>query len=682
MNGKKAQFLNVIRSAERMIIPVYQRNYDWKIEQCRQLFDDLVDIIRDKHEHFFGSVVSVEIDQNSSRLIIDGQQRIATISIMLIAIRNLIKDDNILMRDKKLSARIFLHYLYDDEAVDDKRSKLQLIKQDQKAFQRLFDTGVEFIAESNVTRNYEYFYEQFRQLDVAADDIFNAIKMLSIIDITLDSKSDDPQKIFESLNSTGLDLNEGDKIRNFILMNMAPEQQEQLYNDYWHRIEELTKTADTYNYDVSSFVRDYLTIKTNKIPKKDEVYAAFKAYSIRSALGAEECLSDLLKYATYYNEINSARTSSKRVNDILRLFNVLEMSICMPYLLALCNFRAEQKISEDDFFKVFQLIDSYIFRRIICEVPSRALDRVFQTLHRDALKLDTGYVDAVSHQLIIKTRTARFPTDDEFSEQIIERNVFGMNPKAKVYLFARLENGISPNGADILDRLIDKTYIIDRIMPQRLSLNWKRELGANADIIHSIWINRLANATVIEAGTIKSAASFKDKKFAQTGFHNSALQLNRDIAQYQRWTNDELQARSLVLAELTINLWAYPESNYKPAVKENEIRTLDDDIDFTGRSVLSYSFRGEHCDVKNWTDMYVQILKTFYTLDSAQLYQFAKNKPTFAPSPFVNGIKIGKKLYIHTITDTNKKLKTLRDLFNFFKIDKDELEIELRPAVN
>ena len=219
MNGKKAQLLNVIRSAERMIIPVYQRNYDWKIEQCKQLFDDLVDVIRDKHEHFFGSVVSVEIDQNSSRLIIDGQQRIATISIILIAIRNLIREDNISVRDKKLSARIFLHYLYDDESADDKRAKLQLITQDQTAFQRLFDTGVELIAASNVTRNYEYFYEQFRRLDVTADDIFNAIKMLSIIDITLDSRSDDPQKIFESLNSTGLDLNEGDKIRNFILMN-------------------------------------------------------------------------------------------------------------------------------------------------------------------------------------------------------------------------------------------------------------------------------------------------------------------------------------------------------------------------------------------------------------------------------------------------------------------------------
>ena len=682
MEGKDRPLLRVIKDAAHMIIPVYQRNYDWKIEQCRQLLDDLIDVMQDKHEHFFGSVVSVEIDRNGSRLIIDGQQRIVTVSLMLLALVDLICGENELLQcnDKSRFVDNALHeYLksrYDGE------KKLQLIKNDQLAFEKLFEPVSKHIEESNITRNYNFFFNSFRQLK-SADAIFEAINMLSIIDIILDSRSDNPQKIFESLNSTGLDLNEGDKIRNFILMNMPPDKQEQFYNDYWHKIEELTKPADgSLSYNVSGFVRDYLTVKTNKIPRQDAVYVEFKSYASKSRLDSQEFLSDMLKYARYYNAINTARTSSKRANDILTRFNLLQVKVSMPYFLALCNFRAEQKISEDDFVEVFRIIDSYAFRRLMCDVPSNSYNKIFPTLHYNALTKNTGYVDALKYALTIRSGEFRCPNDEEFATQILEKDIRSLIPRGRIYFFARLESGISPNGLDILSGLLDKTYVIDWIMPKKLTIGWKRELGARAEEIHETWVNRSANLTVLDAGVRRSSLSFKEKKFMQNGFHYSSLQLNRAIDQYQNWTERELFHRSNVLKQLALKLWAYPQSSFKPSIREKDLHSLAEDFDFTGRTVLGYTFDGKRYNVKDWKDMYTQVLKLVFSINSSQMYQFAKQNSTFASTAFVNGFQIGNRLYSHANTDTNKKMRILRELFDLCGLDKDELEIELRPAVN
>lgn len=362
MNGKKAKLLGLIKGADGLIIPVYQRNYDWTVAQCQQLFDDLVEIVRDNHEHFFGSVVSVELD-NGGRLIIDGQQRLATVSILLVALKNLLQENKLTVKDKKLASKIFLYYIFNDDASEEDKTKLQLIKTDQAAFGSLFKSADRHIRESNITRNYNFFYDHILRSNVPADEIFNAVKQLSIIDITLD-ESDDAQKIFESLNSTGLDLNEGDKIRNFILMNLSPERQKLLYDNYWHRIEELTKPDKALSYNVSGFVRDYLTVKTNKIPNENNIYAAFKKYKENIKLDVEELLDDMLKYAQYYNAIKSARTNSKRVNEILRRFHILKVTVSIPYFLAVFDHYSEQKISEDDLVEAFAIIESFVLRRL------------------------------------------------------------------------------------------------------------------------------------------------------------------------------------------------------------------------------------------------------------------------------------------------------------------------------
>ena len=265
MKGTECKFVKYMEGADkRFVIPVYQRNYDWKTENCKQLYDDLVKIIKEhRKSHFFGSLVSVynPDGHNEEFLIIDGQQRLTTVSLLFLAMYNLIDKGIIVSETANLKQRIFEEYLVDKWKPEDTRIKLKPVKNDQKAFGKLFSDSTEHIRESNLTVNYDYFYDRIQKQEITIDQLYDAICCLEIINIRLD-RDDNPQLIFESLNSTGLDLSEGDKIRNFILMGLPPKEQEVYYEKYWNKIEVCTK------YDVSAFIRDYLSVKQFRSRRK------------------------------------------------------------------------------------------------------------------------------------------------------------------------------------------------------------------------------------------------------------------------------------------------------------------------------------------------------------------------------------------------------------------------------
>lgn len=274
MKGSECRLIEYMEgSKKRFIIPVYQRNYDWKTENCKQLYDDLVKVIKNnRRSHFFGSLVSVyePSGRNTEFLVIDGQQRLTTVSLLFLAMYNLISNGITVPEDASLGKQIYEDFLVDKYQTQDTRIKLKPVKNDQKAFGKLFDSEDEHIRESNLTMNYNYFYDRIQKQEITIDQLFDAICSLEIINITLNNE-DNPQLIFESLNSTGLDLSEGDKIRNFILMGLPAKEQDEYYEKYWNRIEECTK------YDVSSFVRDYLSVKQLVIPSQKKIYISFKA---------------------------------------------------------------------------------------------------------------------------------------------------------------------------------------------------------------------------------------------------------------------------------------------------------------------------------------------------------------------------------------------------------------------
>ena len=290
MKGSECKLAEYMEgSKKRFVIPVYQRNYDWKTEHCKQLFDDLVKVIRNhRRSHFFGSIVSVynPDGRNTEFLVIDGQQRLTTVSLLLLAMYNLIKNEVIIPTTASLSQQIYEDYLVDKWQPKETRIKLKPVKNDQRAFGKLFEETKEHIRESNLTANYNYFYDRIQKQEITVDEIFDAICSLEIINITLNNE-DNPQLIFESLNSTGLDLSEGDKIRNFILMGLPTKIQETYYEKYWNRIEECTQ------YDVSAFIRDYLSVKQLSIPSQKRIYVNFKEYVELSGLETEELLKEI-----------------------------------------------------------------------------------------------------------------------------------------------------------------------------------------------------------------------------------------------------------------------------------------------------------------------------------------------------------------------------------------------------
>ena len=391
MNGNAQKLIKYMDGAsKRFIIPVYQRNYDWKMEHCKQLYDDLVKVIRqNRRSHFFGSIVSVQSETGTMEefLIIDGQQRLTTISLLLLAIYHLLCSGKMVSQDRQLTDKILKKYLIDEYEPEEKRIKLKPIKNDQKAFGILFDKDEERIPDSNLTINYQYFYDRIQREELSIDELFDAICRLEIINISLNHE-DNPQLIFESLNSTGLDLSEGDKIRNYILMGLPNDQQTKFYEKYWNRIENHT------DYDVSSFVRDYLSIKQQSTPNMNSVYPAFKKYvEDTDQADIEPLLKDLLEYAKRYAVLLRGGYSDERLNGCIYRLNRLSTSVTRPFLLEALRLRENGVLTADELVEIFQFTESYLFRRTICDLPTNALNKIFLLLHREIVRMDGSEED-------------------------------------------------------------------------------------------------------------------------------------------------------------------------------------------------------------------------------------------------------------------------------------------------
>lgn len=682
MKGDSKELLKFLEGSDkRFVIPVYQRNYDWKRENCQQLLNDLSDVIEEGREsHFFGSIVSST--EGDDRIIIDGQQRITTISLLLLALIHLIAQNEITCESEILSEKITNEYLIDKYKPEEKKIKLKPVKNDLQAFKALFCDQSDKLLDSNITQNYLYFYEALKSLNKSADDIYDAIKKLVIIDIALE-KNDDPQLIFESLNSTGLDLSEADKIRNYILMGLEQSLQEKLYENYWNKIEEQT------DYRVSEFIRHYLTLKLSAWPKQSNVYPAFKNYVVNNDLDIEELLSDILVYARLYSQIVSASTNSNKANLILKRLNLLETTVIYPFLFALFRKYSNSEITEEHLCKVLAGIESYLFRRIVCEAPTNALNKVFASLNNEALRKmnsEDDYADAVIYSLLRKSGTTRFPDDSEFEDAVRTRDFYNMRAKNKVYYFTRLVNGDSYEILDVESAMNSQQnpLTIEHIMPRTLSATWKNELGSEYNSIHDEWVNRIANLTLTAYNSKYSNRSFSEKLTIENGFKESPLPLNTWIAQQEKWTLQELETRNDIMASSFLGLWPLPSSNFAPKEIGREEYTLSDQFDFTGTYVASFTFMGEKHQVNSWKEAAEELLVQINELEPATLYALAK-KDSF-PSSYL-GIfnydepgwtKIGTNLYAYLATSTETKMRLLESVFASVGISGDDLSFEIR----
>ena len=700
MHGTVENFVQILRKSDKLIIPVYQRNYDWKEIHCQTLFDDLVKTIKNKRKaHFFGGIVSVnDPDGNMSDfLIIDGQQRITTVSLLLLALVKLLKENKVQSNDNYLADTIIKKFLADEINPNERKVKLKPIKGDADAFNLLWQDSEEYNLSSNVTLNYLYFYNRIQKGELKADQIFDAVQRLEVISISLKTPDDDPQLVFESLNSTGLYLNEGDKIRNYILMGLPTDAQEKFYSEYWNPIEKKAGYGKNGNsFDVSLFIRDFLSIKQRRIPSIGSVHNSFKEYAepFRNS-DIEPLLREMLEYAHRYEKLlNGSSDFPVSLNASIYRLNRFESNVTRPFLMEILRLNEQNVLSSADMAKVFHTIESYLFRRIICDLPSNALNKVFLALANDVNRFDgtwDNFINKMNYVLSSKKGKARFPYDSEFAEGLLQKNIYKMPPRYKAYLFERFENGNSLEYKSIYDRLDKGEYTIEHIMPQNLSLEWQTALGSDYVSIYETWLHRLANLTLSAYNTKYQNYPFEQKRTMKDGYLESGFRMNQFIAQNTKWGTEELKNRAEHLKKQAIKLWPFVVTTYAPHEKEFDEYALDDDINFTNKTIVKYRLNGVESEVKSWAEMYTSVLRTLHKKNKLILNYLADADDSVemsihidrSKSGFISRSKSGSKkstkiddnIFIWINTSTQHKINLLQKFFDLFGEEQANLVI-------
>ena len=689
MKGSEAKLLEYMEGAKkRFVIPVYQRNYDWKIENCKQLYDDLVKVIKyDRRSHFFGSIVSSYQPNGryTEYLVIDGQQRLTTVSLLLLAMYTLISEGKVHPQTETMAQEIFEDYLVDKHQPKETRIKLKPVKNDKSAFEKLFDLEEENDRQSNLTYNYEYFYNRIQKEEISIEELYDSLFKLEIINIDL-TADDDPQLIFESLNSTGMALSEGDKIRNFILMGLPAQIQNDYYEKYWNKIELCT------NYEVSLFVRDYLSVKQQAIPSMSKIYVTFKNYVEEKDLKTEELLKDLLNYAKWYEILLKGKTSDRQLNACIYRLNRLETTITRPFFLEVLRMWAKEPsaISIQEVREIFLFTENYLFRRSICDLPTNALNKIFLMLHREIIRYDgteTDYVEKFKYALLSKTERGRFPRDEEFAEALGTRQIYLMNIKNKAYILERIENFGIDEDKDIYRHLDEGTYSVEHIMPQHLTPQWVTALGDDYEEIHETWLHRLANLTLTAYNSKYSNNSFADKRDMEKGFRQSGLRMNTWIANQEKWTLSELENRSDMLVSQALTIWPIPDTQYKPAEKQLDSYTLEDDVDLSGREIVRFGYKNTEQPVDSWITMMAMVIKILHADDKSVLARLANTKNpddeldsyvSNNPADLHSALEIEQGIYLERNTSTNTKLSQLRKFFKAYGKNPEELVFYLK----
>lgn len=686
MKGELRPILEFLEGkSNKYYIPVYQRNYDWKKENCERLFNDLVDVVReDRRSHFFGSIVYGQLTDAGSHdfNIIDGQQRITTLLLLLIAICRNIEDGHVTTENDELRDMIWEEYIVAKWGKEKRKIRLKPIKKDCESFDSIVlnNNLEEYNQSSNITRNYMYFYNTVKNGIVSVDDLYEAITKLQIMDIFL-HHYDDPQLIFESLNSTGLDLTEGDKIRNLVLMDLDHEIQEEYYDNYWNRIEENT------NFMVSDFIRDYLTIKQGRISSKENVYDDFKKFYKEGSWTNQSLLSELLIFSKLYKQILSSCTPYESANKVLRRLSILEMTVSYPFIMAMLDYAQQETTGDGKMIaEALYTIEVFIYRRLISGYQTNALNKIFSTLHKDVMKLkkaEDNYTSVLVYVLLKKKGRAAMPDDETFIKNFKSRDIYHMQKKNRNYTFYCLENQDSREVIDVLKGLNEGEVSIEHIMPQTLNVEWQRELGEDYAAVHAEWLHTIGNLTLTAYNSKYSNRPFSKKKTMDKGFNYSAFRLNVFVKNCARWSQEEITQRADELCTVAKKLWAIPQTTFVPPAKEVEVLGLADDEElFTSRTVYNFKYKDTEYPVRDWADVFEGLLSLLEAEDSSAMYQYISNNTGSWCSLAPDGdrySKIGEKMYFSFRNSTKSKIRFLKQLFAALGIDEDVLEFSLKP---
>ncbi len=644
MEATQAQLLSLLDGKKQFTIPIYQRTYSWHLKQCQQLFADIERIGNDESElsHFIGSIVYFKpgtspVTSVPELLVIDGQQRLTTVSLLLLALTHFLKEHPDFTLEDETWEEIKETYLINKHRKDDSRLKLLLTRKDKTTYTNLLDEVQMTLNHSKrVLENYNFFKTEIHKENALA--VYHGIKKLIIVDVILERDKDNPQLIFESLNSTGLDLSQADLIRNYILMGQPMDKQNDLYERYWFPMEQ------SFGDNIGSlawFIRDYLTMKEASIPRIDQVYEVYKKFlgSKNGFKSVEEALRSLHSHARYYVRIALLKEEDPAIAKKLKEITKLKIDTSYPFLLAVYGDFEEEQINKEEFIEIIGMVSNYVFRRAICGIPTNSLNKTFATLYK-RIKRET-YLESVKAAFILMDGYRRFPSDTEFSNELQIKDVY--NFRSRNYLLESLENH---NRKELVNA---ENYTIEHILPQNqnVSIRWQNELGEDWERTKAKYMHSLGNLSLTGYNSELSDRPFSDKKSIPGGFDTSPLFLNESVRAETKWNEEAILRRASKLAERACLVWK------KPTLPEEKLNLYREPEEVKEHPVYSIEYY-DHLQGEI-LELYRQLEKRILSLDATVRVEFKKLYIAFkAQTNFVDIVPQKKRLRLSLNTQFDK----------------------------
>ncbi|HMT07390.1 MAG TPA: DUF262 domain-containing protein [Pyrinomonadaceae bacterium] len=670
------------KSKVQFVIPVYQRNYDWKEGQCIQLLKDIYQVAENDAmpSHFIGSIVFIQDGVYSTRknilTIIDGQQRLTSLTLLLLATAHKALADG----NESLAEEILDDYILNKRA-DEGKIKLRPVKKDDEALSYLIENKFdrEYAGYSRIVENYKFFKSELANKKLEL--IVQGVEKLHFVEVSLERGKDDPQRIFESLNSTGLDLSQSDLIRNYVLMDIEPSEQTRIYDSYWVDIETNCLEEKSKQSRLSDFVRDYLTFKFRQIPPKNQVFQWFRQKYDFSSSGVtdkiaelESLLREMKQYSKYYGKFINGSDTNPKVQEGLRNINRLEVNTAFPFLLEVFADHEKKVIDDDALIYTLNLIQSYVWRRFICSLPTNSLNKTFMTLYQNIQK--ESYLLSLDNALVKKRGQQRFPNNGELAESLRTKDFYNIQAKNRIYFFERLEN----HGRNIPFQIEGNDKVTtEHILPQTPSKEWKVSLGDQLAPLHEKYLHTVANLTISgNNGELGNRAFLQKRDLPEFGYFASGLWLNQYLSTITNWNEEELLTRLQILVQRTYEIWPIPAIPEPERLDTAEINVFDLD-DATNRKLEYFIFFEVKYDERFFIGMLKTVVATLFDLDADRFFKTdlqVKLKLTTDKRSLLQPMQISQSYYIEAKFSVNYILGKLRATLETFDLY-DELFIKL-----
>lgn len=577
----------------QFVIPIYQRNYDWKKNHCEQLLNDIIESGDNDKIHFIGSIVYVHDGVYSSGIkelvVIDGQQRLTTVTLLCIALYHFLREKN--PQDMQAN-KILKQFIVNEFAEENQRLKLKVSEnndEDLKSLINDYDRGGNDF--SNIITNYKYFRSRITEENI--NTILRGINMLIFVEVSLDRIQDNAQRIFESMNSTGLDLSQADLIRNYILMNLSAREQIDIYKRYWEYIENATRVG--IENKMSEFIRDYLTIKTKSIARKDDVYRAFKQnFPHQDIDQLEQVLSEIKQLAKPYSRLLSpSKETDKTIQQEIKNINLLEINTSYPFLMKVYDDYLIEKIDKECFYRILRFIQTFAIRRFVLDLPTSSFNKIFMVLYD---RIDqSNYEESIYKYIMSLSGKQRMPNDNEIRETLKDKDIYSARGKNKEYLLAQLENY---NNKEYVEIVGNDDITIEHIFPQNPNAEWKIQLSKEDYSVFSLtYLHTLGNLTLSGNNGHLGNKTFEQKKYMnkdgkEQGYMYSHLWMNSYLKTIDVWTKETYTKRTEILIDRFIEIWKLPNIVIENNSYAGEVNIYEID-DPTGKNMRYARFFGK-----------------------------------------------------------------------------------------